>query len=49
MGLGSGSTDGLIFGGAVVFDKILCEWLDNLALSSVYYIDFTRVLYMERK
>jgi hypothetical protein len=27
----------------------LCEWLNNLALSSVYYIDFTRVLYMERE
>jgi hypothetical protein len=30
-------------------DKILCEWLHDLALSSVYYIDFTRMLYMERK
>jgi hypothetical protein len=29
-------------------DKILCEWL-HLALSSVYYKGFTRMLYMERK
>ena len=29
--------------------KILYEWPNSLALSFVYYIDFTRMLYMESK